>query len=259
MPYGPVIRTSALEVAEPVRRYAAHGLAVAIGRDALHRDREVVVPRALAVTRARDRVEPHVVGPAARVGAGRQDADRLPFEHRERRALEVEHDVTNVALGVLVGEPVVADHGRDRRFFCGVEAHVGVRGRPRRRHGPRGACGLGHDARDVVGEARVAHAGRVGRGRVVRERLPPELLGDGVRRLDTAVAVDGARGAGRDAVVAAVARVERDRVLPRVVGNRLGFAHLLARVAANAHVRVDEVLALQERRGGGVQGHLSVS
>ena len=102
---GRAVRTDDLDlvalaqIAQVVRRDAAHRLAVVVLGDALHRERQVVVARALAFARARDRVQAHVVRLAARVDARRQDADRLALQHRERGAAEVEHDVPDVAAG----------------------------------------------------------------------------------------------------------------------------------------------------------------
>src|SRR5207247_4998726 len=83
------------KVAQVIRRDALNPFAIVIVCYALHRERNVVVARALALARARDRVEPNVVRLAIRVGAGGYDADRLTFEHRKRGAAEVEDDVTD--------------------------------------------------------------------------------------------------------------------------------------------------------------------
>ena len=56
----------------------------------------------------------------------------MPFEHRERRRAEVEHDVMGVAVGPEISHAEVAtDGGRHRRFVT-VEIHVRMRRRPRR-------------------------------------------------------------------------------------------------------------------------------
>src|SRR5262249_29592498 len=78
-----------------------------------------------------------------------------------------------------------------------------------------------------------------------RQRVPPELLVERVHALprDVAPAVDGAGRTGRDARVAAVAHGRIDDVVARVVRDRVDRSRLLARVAADADLGIDQVLA----------------
>ena len=237
-----------LQVAEVVGGDAADRLAVVVLGDALHRERDVVVARPLAFARARDRVEPHMMRPARRVGSRRHDADRLAFEHGKRGAAEIEHDVADVGRRAVGGETVVAADGRDRRTRERVEVDVRVRGRPRRRHVAalaRGRHGTddGH-FRGVLGLG--ARRDLALRGQAV----PAELLGERVRprTVDLPPVVDRAGRARRDALVAGVALRRVDDVVARVVRDRVDRAGLLAGVAANADLRVDQVLA--QHRGG---------
>jgi hypothetical protein len=130
------------EVAEVVRRDAPHGRALAVVGDALHRQREVVVPRALPVARARDGVQPHVVGPALRVDPRRDHADRSAPRAPERPCAEVEDEVPDVGLGpVGVGDAMVAATTARPPGARGDRPHVGVRGAPGRRHAPHARRG----------------------------------------------------------------------------------------------------------------------
>jgi len=249
-----VHRVALREVAQVVRGDAAHRPPLVVLGDALHGERDVVVARALALARARDRVEARMVRSPLRVGAGRQDADRLALEHRERGLPEVEHDVADVGRRAFAGEPVVAADRRDGRPRGRVEVHVGVRGRPRRR---RGAALAGGGDRDDALDLRRELARRGGAREVARrrQRVPPELLGDRVHLgpRDLAPAVDRAGGTRRDAQVAVVALARIDDVVARVVRDRVDRAGLLAGVAADADLRVDQVLA--DDLGGGGLGH----
>ena len=75
-------------------------------------DQPGIEERRQASTRsARARVLARVVRPAVRVDAGRDDPDRLPFEHRERHRAEVEHDVVGVVVLADFGDAKVAGHG----------------------------------------------------------------------------------------------------------------------------------------------------
>ncbi len=120
------------EIAEVIRSDARDGLAVVILGDALHGERQVVVARPLALARARDRIQAHVMRPARCVDARRQDADRLALEHGKRGAAEIEDDVPDVGARAVGGETEVAGDRRDRGLFDAVEIDVRMRGRPRR-------------------------------------------------------------------------------------------------------------------------------
>jgi hypothetical protein len=148
-------------------------------------------------------------------------------------------------------EPVVARRPWRSRAFLRIEAHVRVRGRPRRRHrAPLRAAGLADDARHVVGDLGPARS--AGRGPALRRRAATSQPSCSERwgtASHAAPAVDGAGGARREAVTAGVARARSDDVVACVVGDRLGLAHRLAGVAADADLRVDEVLSLEEGVG----------
>ncbi len=203
------------------------------------------MPRALPVARARDGVQPHVVGPPLRVDPGRDHPHALPFEHRKGRAPEVEDEVVDVGVARRVGDAMVRGHHRAGRTLGGMQAHVGVRGAPRGRHTPHARRGHRGDRGDLVGHG-VARGGEVGlRGELVPRELRREVPG----RAHVAPGVDGARRAGGQAVAAGVAEVGLHHVVATVVGDRVARARLLAGVAADADLGVDEVLTEQRRRG----------
>ncbi len=240
------------QVAQIIRSDAGDGLARVVFGHALHRQRDVVVARTLAVARARHRVEPHVVRPAAGVDARRQDAERLAFEHRERRRAEIEDDVPDIRRRAVRRQPVIARHRRDRRLVLRIQVHVRMRRRPRRRRGP--ALSGGRDfrqlpdvARDVGLRVHLEVGGR-------RQRVPRELVVERVRRglLHLMPVIDRAGRAWRNACIAAVALREVDDVVARIVRDGADRAGRLAGVAANADLRIDQVLqrVVGARRGG---------
>src|SRR5512135_1494965 len=246
---------AALQVAQVVRGDAAHRRAVAIGGDSLHRERDVVVAGTFAVARAGDRIKAHVMRPAAGVRARHQYAERLPLEHREGAAAEIEQDVVYVAARVLGGEAIIAGHRGGHRLGDRVQADVGMCRRPWRRRGA--ALTLVRDLGKPCDLRRDFAVGRVGLGRraVGRERIPRQLLLQGIRLRHAPPAVDRAGRAGRDAVAAVVALVRQHDVVAIVVRDRVDRAGLLAGIAANADLRIDQVLAdeLGGLRHGGSQ------
>src|SRR5512135_2797300 len=236
---------AALQVAQVVRGDAAHRRAVPIGGDSLHRERDVVVAGTFAVARAGDRVKAHVMRQAAGVRARHQYAERLPLEHREGAAAEIEHDVVDVAARVLGGEAIIAGHRGGHRLGDRVQADVGMCRRPRRRRGA--ALTLVRDLGKPCDLRRDVAVGR--------ERIPRQLLLQGIRLRHAPPAVDRAGRAGRDAVAAVVALVRQHDVVAIVVRDRVDRAGLLAGIAANADLRIDQVLAdkLGGLRHGGSQ------
>ncbi|MCY1236144.1 hypothetical protein D9M72_487870 [compost metagenome] len=127
-----------LQVAHVVRANAAHGVTVVVLQHALDRQRQVVVARPLAVARTGDGVLARVVRAAAGVGARRHDADRLAFEHRERRRAEIQHDVVRVIFAADIGHTHIAGHRGGDGLVCGlgaIDVGVGMRGGPRRHGG----------------------------------------------------------------------------------------------------------------------------
>jgi len=124
-----------LEVAHVVGTHTAHRFAVVVFEHALDGQRQVVVARALAVAWAGDRVLTRMVRLAAGVRAGRNDADRLAFEHRKRHGAKVQHDVVGVVILAHFGHAQVAGHGGGDGFFSrlgSVEVGVGMGRRPGR-------------------------------------------------------------------------------------------------------------------------------
>ena len=81
---GHLDRVADLQVAEIVADHSAHRAALVVLQHPLHGERDVVVAGPLAVARAGDRILTRVMRPALSVDAGRNDADRLAFEHRKR-------------------------------------------------------------------------------------------------------------------------------------------------------------------------------
>ncbi len=55
------------------------------------------------------------------IGSRRNDADALAFENRERVAVKVQNDMTNVTVRTFSGQPVIALNRRLGRFADRVE------------------------------------------------------------------------------------------------------------------------------------------
>ena len=121
-----------IQIAHVVGAHAPHWLAVVVFEHALDGERQVVVARTLAVAGAGNGVLAGVVRFAFGVHTGRDDADRLAFEHRERHAAKVEHDVMGVVVLLAVlfadfGHAQVAGDGGSDGFFGRLGAiQVGV-------------------------------------------------------------------------------------------------------------------------------------
>ena len=124
-----------LQVAHIVGGHATHRVAIVVHGHALHGQRQVVVSGAFTVAWAGHRVLARVVRFAQRIGARRDDANRLPFQHRERHAAEVEHHMVGFALKTRLGSIEVADHGGSGRVFGRKQIGVRMRGGPRRHRG----------------------------------------------------------------------------------------------------------------------------
>ena len=247
-----------LQIAHVVARDAAHRVALMVLEHALDRQRQVVVARPLAVARTGDRVLARVVRATGGIDARRHDADRLAFEHRERRRAEVEHDVVRVVVAADLGHAHVAgDRRRDRllRRLRAVEVGIGVRRRPGRqlraelRRVEDGDAGLLGDRRG--GRRRERRLGfdggafgQLGGRQLVGQHVPAELRFEavGAAARHPAPVVDGAGRARRDAGVALLALRDVDDVVARVVRDRADRAGGLAGVAADADLRVDQVL-----------------
>jgi hypothetical protein len=78
-----------------------------------------------------------------------------------------------------------------------------------------------------------------------RQDVPTELLvhRERLRAIDIAPIVDRPRRARRDAGAAAIASIEVDHVVTRVVRNRVDGASCFAGIAANADLGIDEMLS----------------
>ena len=248
-----------LQVAHVVGANTAHRLALMVFQHALDGQRQVVVTGPLTVARAGDRVLARMVGAPAGVGAGRDDADRLPLQHRKRQAAKVQHDVVGVVVVPDVGHAHITGHGGGDKLVRGlgaVEVGVGVGGRP----GRAGGAVLCRAERRCGGAAGGCRAVGVGRGQRVgrhtrlgqrlgtelgRQLIPGQLLGRRVSpdaRHGTPV-VDRAGRAGRDAGHAQIALVGIDHVVAIVVRDGSHGADRLAGVAADADFGVDQVLS----------------
>ncbi|MCY1241006.1 hypothetical protein D9M72_538850 [compost metagenome] len=163
---------------------------------------------------------------------------------------EVQHDMVDVAGGVVGGEPVVAGHRRGDWRPHAVQVHIRVRRRPWR--ALRGVA-AGFDRLDA--DVRRGRSRRRGRGtfdcgvqlrqrHLGRQFVPQQLRldGIGVAAQHGAPVVDGAGRARRQAGIAAVADLGPDHVVAVVVGDGVDRAGVFAGIAADADFRVDQVL-----------------
>src|SRR5579872_5094843 len=183
---------------------------------------------------------------AVGVGAWRDHADALSLENRKRLDAEIENNVTDVAVGAFRGQPVVALHDGDRRFRARVQidARLGSRGR-------RLGCAAGalmrllDQGRDGIVK-RFDDAGirrpTPGEFLLRRQFRPTELIFKRIRRSYDTPIIDRSCRAWRDAIhtIVTFGGVNHDIVL--VMGDRVDRTSLLARMAADADFRVDEML-----------------
>ncbi|MNT16790.1 hypothetical protein D3C72_1519080 [compost metagenome] len=199
-----------------------------------------------------------MVRAAVGVGARRDDADGLAFQHRERGRAEIQHDVVGVVFAADFGHAHIAGHGGGdglMRGFGAVQVGVGMRGGPRRYGGA--VAGAVEDFFAGAGQRRYGGIGRcglhVGAGRQVgqllrreflRQRIPAELFFDavGAQPRHGAPVVDRAGRARGNAGHAQVALVGIDHVVARVVRDRAHRAGRFAGVAADADLGIDQVL-----------------
>ena len=230
-------------IAQVVRSDPFHRLAGVIRRDALDGKRDVVIARTFAFARARDRIQPDEMRAPLCIRSGWNDADRLPFQYREGRRAEIQNDMADIARCSRRRKREIAAHRRQRSVRDCIQVHVRMRGRPRRR-GNAALTGtrLGGYACDFRRDGQY----RADPGVLLRrQRIPGELF---VERVDLALGylppvVDRAGGTRCDADIAPVALRGVDNVVARVMRDRVDRARLLAGVAANADLRVDQVLA----------------
>src|SRR5690606_35548734 len=194
-------------------------------------EREVVVTRLLAIARARDRIEPHVVRLAVGIHARRHHPDRLSLEHGKRLVAEIENDVADVRARALARQAEVAGHGGDGRLRQDVGVDRRRLRRPRRRSDAALAgARLRGQALDLLRQRRVLALLEL---HLLGQRVPLELLLDGVgpgpRHL--APVVDGAGGTRGETVAAGAALARIDHVVAVVVRDRAPRARLVAGVA----------------------------
>ena len=247
-----------VEVAEIVADDSARRAALVILQHPLHGERHVVVAGPLAVARACDRILARVMRSSVRIDAGRDDADRLPFEHRKRHRAEIEHDVMGVVVLARFGHPDIADDrggDRSRRRLRAVEVGVRTGGRPRRDHGGIGAdlerrflaCSVRRGLRGRGDRERFSgrvRAAKFFRAQFRRQGVPAELRfgAVGLRARHRAPIVDAAGRAGGNAGHAEIADARVDHIVARVMGDRADRAGRLAGVATDADFGVDQVL-----------------
>ena len=98
-----------VEVAKIVADDPARRAALMILQHPLHSERDIVIARSFAVTRTRDRILARGAPSSVRFNAGRDDADRLPFEHRKGHRAKIEHDVMGVVVLACFRHPDIAD------------------------------------------------------------------------------------------------------------------------------------------------------
>ncbi len=246
-----------LEVAKIVAADAAHRAPLVVLEHPLHRERDVVVAGPLAVARARDGILPGTMRAPRGVQPRRDDPDRLALEHGKRHGAEIEHDMVGIVVPADLRHPHIADDGRRDEFLRRarpVEIGVGVRGGPRRNDGGEvggGECALAFRLR---GRRRRGFRGKVKRGdagggkvlgrQLRRQRVPAELRLDaiGARPRHDPPIVDAAGRTGGNAGHAKVANRGVHHVVALVVRDRPDRASRLAGVAADADLRIDQVL-----------------
>ena len=103
------------QVAQIVGTDTSNRLACVVHRHAFHGDRQIVIPRSLAIARAGNRILAHVMCAAAGIDARREDSDRLALEDGKRRAAKIQNDVVGVAVGSNIGHSEIADDRRQNR------------------------------------------------------------------------------------------------------------------------------------------------
>ena len=156
--------------------------------------------------------------------------------------------MADVVLGGVVGEAEIADDGRRGRLVAVVEVDRRLRGR-RRRHrlAAEALARLLEQRPDLVLERLDRGARRLALRHLLlhRQLVPGELLGERVGPRHDAPVVDRAGRARRDAVHAVIADRGIDDVVVVVMRDRVDRAGLLAGVAADADLRVDQVLLFE--------------
>ena len=151
-----------LQIAQIVAGHATHRMAVVILDHALHRQRQIVVAGPLAVARAGNRILARHMGLAIGIRPGRNNANRLAFQHRERHGTEVQHDVVCLVVKACFRAVEIAHHGGRNRALGPMQIGVRVGRRPGRCACTKTGCakhlGLSHGAA-AAGAGRNARSG----------------------------------------------------------------------------------------------------
>ena len=98
------------QITQIVGSHAFDGLTLVVLHHTLDGEREVVVTRTFAVAWTGDGILTGMVRLAVGVHARRDDAHRLPFQHRKRQAAKVEHDVVGFVVGAGLVDLHIAHH-----------------------------------------------------------------------------------------------------------------------------------------------------
>ena len=156
--------------------------------------------------------------------------------------------MADVVLGGVVGEAEIADDGRRGRLVAVVEVDRRLRGgRRRHRLAAEALARLLEQRPDLVLERLDRGARRLALRHLLlhRQLAPGELLGERVGPRHDAPVVDRAGRARRDAVHAVIADRGIDDVVVVVMRDGVDRAGLLAGVAPDADLRIDQVLLLR--------------
>ena len=224
------------QITQIVGSHAFDGLTLVVLHHTLDGEREVVVTRTFTVAWAGDGILTGMVRLAVGVHARRDDAHRLPFQHRKRQAAKVEHDVVGFVVGAGLVDLHIAYHlGADGRLGA-VQIGCGLRCRARR-HIDFCRCGRGYVSLALPLDISLRR----------RQFIPRELLGHGVgfAAQHRQPMVDGARGTRWHTGHAVVANVYIHHIVAAVVRDRAHRAGGLAGVATYAHLGVNHMLLQQ--------------
>ena len=181
---------------------------------------------------------------AVGVLARRDDPDGLALKHRHGLIAERQDDVAHVAVGAFRRQPVIALYGRGDRLAEIVEVDRWFGGGGRGLSlAARTLMRLGQQLGDRLVQRLHVPGAVIGGDVFLRGQLIPGILVvQRIRLVHHAPFVDGAGGADRDAVHAVVADVRVHDDIVVIVLDRLNRAGHLARIAADADFRVDQVL-----------------
>ena len=183
---------------------------------------------------------------AVLVVARQHDADALAFQYRERSRAEIENDVMDIGGSTFAGEFQVAGDFRDCRLAPAeqIDTRLARGGGGFHPSARTLVCVIEQCCRFVVDRFRCRDRGAVCIRNFLdlRQVAPGKLLLEREWRLHLHEVVDRAGRAGRYAVHAEIAFRDIDDIVIRVMCHRPDRARRLARVAADAHGGVDQVL-----------------